>query len=72
MDIHRSVAANIEIPQGRECDFCKQFDSEFSQRKQVDRLVGGNMADSAAAHFTEDGHVRHRLLELKNLLATSA
>ena len=72
MDMHRSIADNVEIPHGRECGFCKRFDPEFDQRRPIDRLVGGNVYDTAAAHFTEDGHVKHRLLELNKLLGISA
>jgi hypothetical protein len=31
----------------------------------MDRLVCLELEDTAAAHMTENGHIRHRLLEIK-------
>ena len=50
---------------GRECIFCKSYDPEFGARQPLDRLVEGKLDESAAAHLTEDGYVRHRIAELK-------
>lgn len=55
---------------GRDCQFCQSFDPLFSQRKTLDRRVQEAMGDTAAAHLTEDGYVKHRLAELTRLRAT--
>lgn len=55
---------------GRDCQFCQSFDPEFSQRRPVDRRVQEAMGDTAAAHLTEDGYVKHRLAELARLRGT--
>ena len=49
---------------GRDCQFCRSADPEFSKRPAMDRLVQWKMPDTASAHFTEDGYVRHRIAEL--------
>ena len=38
------------------------FDPDFSNRRPLDQLV--EKADTASGHITEEGHVRHRALEL--------
>jgi hypothetical protein len=66
MDLfHRAVL--IESPSGRPCQFCKSRDPEFSRRSSSDQMVRDR--DTACAHITENGHVRHRLLELRGKLA---
>lgn len=69
MDLfHRCVL--IESPSGRQCQFCKSHDPEFSQRNTPDQMVRDR--DTACAHITENGHVRHRLLELRTKLSERA
>jgi hypothetical protein len=51
-----------ETRTGRDCQFCRCFDPEFRKRDPMDRLVSGELEDTAA-HMTENGHIRHRLLE---------
>lgn len=66
MDMHRSSLPNKIDPQsGRPCQFCKKFDREFSNRNAMDQLVSPKANDIAWSHLTEDGHIRHRLLELR-------
>jgi len=55
---------------GRDCQFCERFDPQFSQRNSLDRLVEPRLDDKASAHLTEDGYVKHRLVELKLHQAT--
>ena len=50
----------------RPCGFCMRLDPDFALRSPLDQLVEGG--DQAGAHITEDGHVRHRLLELSSKL----
>ena len=54
-----------ETRTGRDCQFCRHFDSEFWKRDPMDRLVHSEVQDTATAHLTENGHIRHRLLEIR-------
>ena len=60
---HRTCTG--DTPTSRPCAFCQQSDVNFDNRSQLDQLVVG--ADKAAAHITEEGHIRHRLAELRLL-----
>ena len=60
---HRSMEGQ-DIRNGRECRFCHQMDPDFDKRKSLDRLVQSVQGDTASAHFTEDGYVKHRIAEL--------
>jgi hypothetical protein len=53
-----------ETHTGRDCQFCQHFDSEFGKRDPIDRLVCRERDDTAAAHMTENGHIKHRLVEI--------
>lgn len=73
MDLHRPVPANQIDPQtGNPCEFCRAFDPSFHHRKPLDQLVVGRENYTAWAHLTEEGHVRHRLIELRRKLNASA
>jgi hypothetical protein len=61
--LHRKTPA-YDSQMGRDCKFCQSFDPQFDQRKPIDRWVQEKMGDSAAAHLTEDGYVKHRIVEL--------
>jgi len=37
----------------------------------MDRLVRSNRDDAAAAHLTENGYIRHRMLEIELRLGVS-
>lgn len=67
--LHRKTPA-FDPKIGRDCEFCKSFDTRFNERKPVDRRVQESMGDTAAAHLTEDGYVKHRLAELDRRQAT--
>jgi hypothetical protein len=67
MDIFHRKSAGSDTRTGRDCCFCSQADPEFSQRFPMDRLVGPKSDDTANAHLTEDGYVKHRLMELRRL-----
>jgi hypothetical protein len=49
---------------GRECRFCRLSDPDFGGRRPLDMLVSSK-GDTAAAHLTENGYVRHRILEIE-------
>ena len=50
---------------GRDCRFCQDFDPSFENRNPMDRLVCSKQNDTPGAHMTENGYVRHRMLELE-------
>jgi len=52
------------------CDFCRQWDPHFAKRRHVDQLVALNRRHTASSHLTEDGYVRHRMLELGRIAAS--
>ncbi len=52
-----------ETRTGRDCRFCQRSDPDFGKRDPMDRLVCSELNDTAAAHTTENGYIRHRLLE---------
>ena len=62
--IHRKPQQS-DFRMGRECQFCSHHDPEFSHRKPIDRVVTAKLDDTASAHITEDGYVKHRMLELR-------
>ena len=40
------------------------MDPEFASRRPMDRMVVHKLEDTASAHLTEDGYVKHRIAEL--------
>ena len=60
---HRKSQGN-DTRTGRDCQFCRQADPDFAERKPMDRLVQSKLDDIASAHLTEDGYVKHRIAEL--------
>lgn len=69
--LHRKTPA-FDPKIGRDCQYCQSFDPKFNDRRPVDRRVQEAMGDTAAAHLTEDGYVKHRLAELTRLRANMA
>ena len=51
---------------GKACSFCQEKDPQFGQRPALDQLVSGAQ-HCAHAHVTEDGYIRHRIVELAEL-----
>jgi hypothetical protein len=49
---------------GRDCEFCRYSDPDFEKRNPIDRLVCSEQ-DTATAHMSENGYVRHRMLEIE-------
>ena len=63
---HMDPAARKHIENTRSaqpCEFCREHDRDFLARRLIDQMVAPKKA-AAAAHLTEDGYVRHRILEL--------
>ena len=54
-----------ETHTGRDCQFCRHSDPDFENRNPMEMLVCSELNDTAAAHMTENGYIRHRLLEIE-------
>ena len=72
MDLFHRKSLGKDTPTGRDCQFCCRVDPDFSKRDPMDRLVLSKLDDSAAAHITEDGYVKHRIAELLKKRALSS
>ena len=67
--IDPAVIHRFDTPRSsRLCEFCREFDDQFPDRRPLDQMVAGSRLN-AAAHLTEDGYVRHRMLELRQMTA---
>jgi hypothetical protein len=64
MDRFHRKPEHTDTRNGRECRFCSSMDPDFSRRHPIDRMVVPKLDDTASAHLTEDGYVRHRIAEL--------
>jgi len=65
MDLFHRQPQRSDVHTGRDCRFCSEADPDFVKRNPMDRLVGSKLDDVASAHLTEQGHVQHRLAELR-------
>jgi len=65
--IDRNVVSRFDTRSSRPCEFCREFDPQFTARRALDQMVSGSRKAIASAHLTEDGYVRHRMLELRRL-----
>jgi len=64
MDPFHRESQGKDTRTGRDCQFCFRVDPDFIKRDPMDRLVLSQLDDTAAAHLTEDGYVKHRIAEL--------
>jgi hypothetical protein len=65
--INPAVIPRLDTPSSRLCEFCREFDAKFVERSAPDQMVAANRKHTASAHMTEDGYVRHRILELSQI-----
>lgn len=65
--IDAAVLRRFDTRSSRPCEFCKQFDPQFIERRPLDQMVISTRKAVASSHITEDGYVRHRILELRRL-----
>ena len=66
--IDPGVIYRFDTPRSsRPCEFCRDLDPQFRQRRPVDQMVACSRKAIASAHLTEDGYVRHRMLELRRI-----
>jgi len=62
-----AVVSRFDTRSSRPCEFCRELDPKFLQRSALDQMVATNRKHTAGAHLTEDGYVRHRMLELSRI-----
>ena len=67
--INPAVIHRCDTRSSRLCEFCREFDPKFLERAAPDQVVATNRKHTASAHLTEDGYVRHRMLELSRIAA---
>jgi hypothetical protein len=65
--IDPAVIYRFDTRSSRLCEFCRELDPQFLERRPVDQMVASARKAIASAHLTEDGYVRHRVLELRRL-----
>jgi len=65
--IERSVVIRFDTRSSRVCEFCRDLDPAFQQRRPLDQMIAPSRKAIASAHLTEDGYVRHRMLELRRI-----
>jgi hypothetical protein len=71
MDNFHRTSDSRDTRNVRECKFCRHLDPDFAQRDPIDRMVLAKMDDSAGAHLTENGYVKHRIAELMRKRSSS-
>jgi hypothetical protein len=64
MDLFHRQHQHSDSRSGRDCRFCSTMDPHFASRRPMDRMVVHKLDDTASAHLTEDGYVKHRIAEL--------
>jgi hypothetical protein len=65
--IDQIAKKRFEVRSSRPCEFCKELDPQFRHRHPLDQAVAASRRSTASAHLTEDGYVRHRIVELSQL-----
>lgn len=70
--INPAVISRFDTRSSRLCEFCREFDPKFLERSAPDQVVAANRKHTASAHLTEDGYVRHRMLELSQIASRTA
>lgn len=65
--IDHAVVRRFDTRSSRPCEFCREMDPHFPARKPADQMVASTRRPVASSHLTEDGYVRHRILELRQI-----
>ncbi len=65
--IDPAVIHRFDTRSSRPCEFCREFDPQFRERRPLDQMVASSRKAIASAHLTEDGYVCHRMLELRRI-----
>lgn len=65
--IDPAITKRFDTRSSRPCEFCRELDPQFPHRRPLDQMVATTRKATASAHLTEDGYVRHRILELRRI-----
>lgn len=65
--IDPEIMKRFDTRSSRPCEFCQELDPQFPHRRPLDQMVATTRKATASAHLTEDGYVRHRILELRRI-----
>ncbi|MFZ1916288.1 MAG: hypothetical protein WAU58_01855 [Terriglobales bacterium] len=65
--IDPAVVKRFDTRSSRPCEFCRELDPHFPNRRPLDQMVVSTRKAVASSHLTEDGYVRHRILELRKM-----
>lgn len=65
--IDTTIVSRFDTRSSRPCEFCRDLDPQFPHRRPPDQMVASSRKAIASAHLTEDGYVRHRMLELQRI-----
>ena len=65
--IDPAVVKRFDTRSSRPCEFCRELDPHFPNRRPLDQMVASTRKSVASSHLTEDGYVRHRILELRKM-----
>ncbi len=65
--IDRTIVRRFDTRSSRPCEFCQDRDPHFRKRSPLDQVIASSRQASASAHITEDGYVKHRMLELAHM-----
>lgn len=66
--IEHAPGKRLDTRSVRPCQYCRDLDPGFGGRMLLDQMVLPNHSYTASAHLSEEGYVRHRMLELKQRL----
>ena len=67
--IDPAILNRFDTRSSHPCEFCREHDPKFRERRALDQMVATNRKHTASAHVTEDGYVRHRMLELSQIVS---
>ena len=67
--IDQIASKRFEVRSSRPCEFCRELDPRFPDRHPLDQMVASSRKNIASAHLTEDGYVRHRMVELSRMVS---
>ena len=70
--IDPAVVNRFDTRSSRPCEFCQELDPQFHHRRPLDQMIASRRKAVASAHLTEDGYVRHRILELRQYASRPA
>src|SRR5258708_38697950 len=62
-----AVISRFDTRSSRPCEFSREFDPQFPERRPLDQMAATTRKPIPSAHLTEDGYVRHRMLELRRI-----